>query len=190
MIKPQLPGRASLAGQWCADVRWEFYLSNQLPEALPCTAVFCLALTSDEPLRVVLTRNHRGWELLGGHLEPGESLEQALHREALEEGGFCVSSAQLFGYRAVTNLRPVANDHHGGSYPPLACIPYFVATTDQPLVPPSGEEIFEAATFDLTSLPPMDASALSIIKAGLDSFSTTRLPHYGIVDAQDYSQLK
>ncbi|WP_203707879.1 NUDIX hydrolase [Asanoa iriomotensis] len=31
------------------------------------------------------------WDIVGGHLEPGESLEEALHREVVEETGWRVS---------------------------------------------------------------------------------------------------
>ncbi|MDG4822052.1 NUDIX domain-containing protein [Asanoa sp. WMMD1127] len=31
------------------------------------------------------------WDIVGGHLEPGESLEEALHREVTEETGWRVS---------------------------------------------------------------------------------------------------
>lgn len=38
------------------------------------------------------------WNGLGGKLEPGESPEQALHREVLEESGLHVETAQLRGF--------------------------------------------------------------------------------------------
>ena len=38
------------------------------------------------------------WNGLGGKLEPGESSEQALRREVLEESGLSVESARLCGF--------------------------------------------------------------------------------------------
>lgn len=37
------------------------------------------------------------WELVGGHFEPGEALEEALHREIEEEISFHLESYQPFG---------------------------------------------------------------------------------------------
>src|SRR6266702_1518037 len=120
-----------LEGRWDDNISWEFYRTDQLPDAAACTAVYCLAIIEDTG-RIVLARNKRGWEMLGGHIDPGETIEEALVREALEEGGFYPSSYVPFGYRKVMAKDPVANDHHGGTYPPVAYIPHFLAVTDKP----------------------------------------------------------
>ena len=39
----------------------------------------------------------RGWEYPGGMVEPGESLQDALHREILEEAGITVRIIGFFG---------------------------------------------------------------------------------------------
>ncbi len=153
------------------NVSWEFYLSNEMPDQELCTAVFCLAVLTKNPERVVLARNKRGWEMLGGHLEPGEDLEQAAHREALEEGGFYVSRLRPFGYRKVIACAPIVNDHHGGYYPPVGYIPHYIATTNRELVSPSGKEILEARVFRTESFPDeFDESQVVIAMAGLKVF--------------------
>ncbi|MCA1994064.1 MAG: NUDIX hydrolase [Coleofasciculus sp. S288] len=38
------------------------------------------------------------WGLFGGHIEPGETPEEALKREILEEIGYTLLEASLFGY--------------------------------------------------------------------------------------------
>lgn len=38
------------------------------------------------------------WGLFGGHIEPGETPEEALKRELLEEISYAVPEASLFGY--------------------------------------------------------------------------------------------
>ncbi len=157
-------------GQWGDNVSWEFYLSDEMPDEQLCTAVFCLAVVTKNPERIVLARNQRGWEMLGGHLEPGENLEQAARREALEEGGFYISRFRPFGYRKVIAQTPIVNDHHGGYYPPVGYIPHYVATTSQELVDPSGEEILEARVFSTESLPELEDSQAAIALAGLQAF--------------------
>ena len=157
-------------GQWGDNVSWEFYLSDEMPDEQLCTAVFCLAVLTKNPERIVLARNKRGWEMLGGHIEPGEDLEQAARREALEEGGFYVSRLRPFGYRKVIARAPIVNDHHGGYYPPVGYIPHYIATTDRELVDPSGEEILESRVFNAESLPEMDGFQTAIALAGLKAF--------------------
>jgi len=174
----QLPIK-QFEGQWDSNVSWEFYLSGELPDPELCTAVYCLAIIDGTPENVVLARNKRGWEMLGGHIEPGEAIEAALTREALEEGGFDPSNFQLFGFRKVIAIKPVVNDHHGGTYPPVAFIPHFIATTNQPLLAPTGEEIFESRVFKVSELPSLEASQEAIIFAGLTAFRNLQKEEIG-----------
>src|SRR4051812_15383278 len=104
-------------GNWDDNISWEFHLSEEVPERSLCTAVYCLAINNADTESIVLARNKRGWEMLGGHPEPGETLEDALIRESLEEGGFYPTNYQPFGYRKVIAKEAVVNDHHGGTYP-------------------------------------------------------------------------
>jgi 8-oxo-dGTP pyrophosphatase MutT (NUDIX family) len=55
------------------------------------------AVLFDDQGRVLLARNERAeWELPGGRLEPGESLEECVCREVAEETGLsCTVSAAL-----------------------------------------------------------------------------------------------
>jgi len=47
---------------------------------------------------VLLLERHDGeWDLPGGHLEPGESLEETAARELMEETGFTVGTLELLG---------------------------------------------------------------------------------------------
>lgn len=76
------------SGIWGDKISWELYPANDLkdvPALELCTAVFCLAITEDE--KILLMRAARGWSILGGHIEEGESIPDTLMRESLEEGG-------------------------------------------------------------------------------------------------------
>ena len=56
------------------------------------------ALVEDEEGRVLMLRSpDRGWEYPGGMVEPGETLQQALHREIFEETGVSVEIISLAG---------------------------------------------------------------------------------------------
>ncbi|MGW0435694.1 NUDIX domain-containing protein [Micromonospora sp. NPDC003197] len=64
------------------------------PEPLRCAG----ALIVDDDGRIFFQRRspHRRlfpnvWDIVGGHLEPGEDTEEALHREVTEETGWTVS---------------------------------------------------------------------------------------------------
>ena len=48
----------------------------------------------------------RGWDLPGGHLEPGENAEEAMRREVLEETGAVISAKSVFAHQLVRLLRP------------------------------------------------------------------------------------
>lgn len=63
-----------------------------LPKQELHSAVFLIAL---EGTKILAIRNDRGWEVPGGHIEEGETKEEALVREVEEEGGASFSDAKL-----------------------------------------------------------------------------------------------
>jgi 8-oxo-dGTP pyrophosphatase MutT (NUDIX family) len=157
------------SGTWEQDVSWELYKSSELPPAELCTAVFCLALHDDG---VVLTRTKRGWEMLGGHIETGETVEEALFREAHEEGGFTPEEYQLFGHKKLTAPRPVPSSREGIFYPfPTGYVVYFVAKSSLPLEAPHGDEgeILESRAFTLEEIAELDSDMHDIITIGLEA---------------------
>ena len=54
------------------------------------TFVYAIAFSGD---KFIMVRNkHRGWEMPGGEVEPGERLDEAIRREFLEETGMGFTS--------------------------------------------------------------------------------------------------
>jgi 8-oxo-dGTP pyrophosphatase MutT (NUDIX family) len=96
----------------------------------------CLTLV-DRDSKVLLTRRHikmkifpHAWVLPGGHVDPGESLEQAVIRELFEETGIAIDQTHdgSYTYRGLQcQLRPyyvfesVSMRVFDGSTPPSSC---------------------------------------------------------------------
>ncbi|MFW6075486.1 MAG: NUDIX hydrolase [Chloroflexota bacterium] len=80
------------------------YLSDALPPSKLITSAFALAFDGD---CILMTRlRHRGWDIPGGHVEPGESPEQTMRRETLEETGAALGRACPFGHLRMEVLAP------------------------------------------------------------------------------------
>lgn len=160
-----------LTGEWNENTSWEFYLSDQLPDATQCAAVYCLAILNNGQ-QIVLTQNYRGWEMPGGHVEPGETIEQALTRECLEEAGFAVANYSLYGIQKVSSKNPVPNNHHGGNYPLVAYCPFFIVETDLPLRAPTGpkEEILGYRAYTLQEIYKLHINHEPFIQIGMDAY--------------------
>jgi 8-oxo-dGTP pyrophosphatase MutT (NUDIX family) len=160
-----------ISGKWDSNQTWELYQDDIMPDTTVCTAVYCLAILPGKR-QVVLTRNHRGWEMLGGHIEPGETVQEALLRECLEEGGFTPENHRLFGYRRITARKPEPHGQREGSFYPFphGYIPHFVATSTLPLQEPNGEEILESKAFAFEELEALGMEQWPIIKTLLDFY--------------------
>ena len=79
-------------------VKLTWVKSSYLPQNRSITSVHGLCFQDDQLLLVDL--NHRGWDFPGGHMEPGETPEVCLKREALEEG-YVEGDCKLLGYIVV-----------------------------------------------------------------------------------------
>lgn len=161
-------GAHIVTGNWGKNISWELYETSTLPPAELCTAVMCVAINDN---KVVLACSERGWGMLGGHIEDGESLDDALRREALEEGGFNVEQYELFAVRKITAKVP-ETARLGKSYPhPTSYMTYYWVTTSQPLRAPSGEEILESGSFTLNEIDALETPDQSVIKAGWQAYT-------------------
>ena len=66
--------------------------NTAFPKKELLSAVFLIALNGSKILAI---KNERGWEIPGGHIEQGETCEEALIREVAEEAGASFSDAKL-----------------------------------------------------------------------------------------------
>src|SRR5579885_1467183 len=80
------------------------------PQELTATAMV-LAFIGNRLLQTNLRK--RGWDIIGGHIEPGEALEEAARREAYEEAGARLGPLHMLGYQRlqVFGPRPASYTH-------------------------------------------------------------------------------
>jgi ADP-ribose pyrophosphatase YjhB (NUDIX family) len=90
-----------------------FESAGDIP-ALPITCVFAFARYGDR--FVLVEEAGRGWNPVGGHIEAGETWQDALRREAFEEAGVALDAVEIVGYLRCDVVRGHTD------YPPSAAI--------------------------------------------------------------------
>lgn len=90
-----MPQKPRAQGTWLDGTKWQYYPLSEQHTSQKCEAVFGIHIHEDQ---ILLTQNQRGWDIPGGRIEKGESTEQALKRELLEECGFKINSSAPIGY--------------------------------------------------------------------------------------------
>jgi len=126
-----------------------------VPRDSMTTAVTAFTITRRGPLWLMLRHERLGatrWELPGGHVDYGESLEQAAARETLEETGVPVEVGRL--------LATCVHEWIEQGQRKLIC--FFEASAvadDPPKVPAHEPSILEAAWLNPVAIEPASLSA-------------------------------
>ena len=149
-------------GTWSDDIAYELYLTNDLPPLELTSAVMCVAVVGDT---VCLARAKRGWGILGGHIEPGESFEETLMRELDEEAGYKPDSFQLFAVRKLLPARPIPHQRKGEFYPyPIGYTVYYKATSQNIPTGHHGDDILESRLFTMEELAAIETGDREVIE--------------------------
>jgi mutator protein MutT len=89
----------------------EAVLSSELPPLSLCVSVYGFVVHDDHVLFTRGEEDHKHeLEIPGGHIDPGETPEQALIRELEEETGVTPEQYKLVGYNKIT-VTNVPNDY-------------------------------------------------------------------------------
>jgi ADP-ribose pyrophosphatase YjhB (NUDIX family) len=138
-----------LRGEWDGGVCWELFESQELPPEELCTGVFVVPVMDDGKVLLVKPKK-RGWGLIGGHIErqDDESREQALVREAGEEGGFIPDNPQPVAYVELTSKLPQPHQDGVRNYPyPVSYMAYYHSGIKENMFEPTGEDVETSGAF-------------------------------------------
>lgn len=120
-----------------------------------------VAVCIDEHEKVVLMNS----EPIGGHIEKGEAVEDALKRESLEEGGIKLEKWKFFGYYEI-RLKENAERKYKDKYPKVGYILFFLAKGVRTMNP-YGADVKTPQTLDMNTVLNSDSFHHEMLQKGL-----------------------
>lgn len=100
----------------------QFQTASALPPNVYVSACMIVAITDEG--KIALSKPERGWGLLGGHAEEGETPEQCIRREAMEEAAVELGELMYIGHWATNK---VFESEHNRAYPSATHMPLYVS---------------------------------------------------------------
>jgi 8-oxo-dGTP pyrophosphatase MutT (NUDIX family) len=129
--------------RWSPDEYWHMQADCPVPPRELCSTAYCFGFKDG---KMALTRHHRGWDIPGGHVEPGESAEDAARREMYEETGMTVGDLHLVAVQLVHQDKP--HERNGRPYPFPEFYGMWYTAPILAIGPiPAGSESFESRLF-------------------------------------------
>ena len=155
-----------LSGTWNHGIRWEIFAGSCIPTNGPIVAVSVIPFFEN---KIVLTKNHRGWDLIGGHCEVGETPEETLARETFEEAGAKLDSYHIVAYTRITNEVERVNKTTNLPYPLVSYSPFYSATcNEKPIGPSVDSECSEVGFFTLDDVEVQTAACFKTLQIVVD----------------------
>lgn len=141
-------------------------LTSELPPTDHVSTAHCLGFATDG--RFLLAQHvERGWTIPGGHIEPGESPDAAMRREAIEEAAATIGDAVVMATEQVDLVEGEANPR----YPQPSYQVFFLALVERLDVLVPNEECTESRLFavsDALRLPGWPDHNGDLLDAGVE----------------------
>jgi 8-oxo-dGTP pyrophosphatase MutT (NUDIX family) len=159
-----------LEGMWGEQANWELFETSELPPRELCTSVFVVPVMENGKI-VLMHDVDRGLGLIGGHIDPGETIEITLGREAQGEAGIEPEKPKLFAAKRIIAHQQIPHQDPSKEYPfPISHMVYYVSgVKDNKIGQHTEDDSLGGQAFALEEIEQLGIGDYPIIKLGIDA---------------------